>query len=114
MRISYWSSDVCSSDLGGQILGIAEQFAGMHPHRPGVDRARQRDAIAIDDVAAHRNEARARIAALWRIAEDAEPDEAGADRTAERRVGKEGVSQCSSRWSPLHKKKNDKKTKKQI
>src|SRR3546814_15979293 len=33
MRISYWSSDVCSSDLGGlvagyRVLAIGERFAG--------------------------------------------------------------------------------------
>src|SRR3546814_17842019 len=30
-------------------------------------------------------------------------------RSEERRVGKEGVSTCRSRWSPDHKKKKDKK-----
>src|SRR3546814_17700982 len=30
-------------------------------------------------------------------------------RSEERRVGKEGVSTCRSRWTPVHKKKNKKK-----
>src|SRR3546814_16859522 len=34
----------------------------------------------------------------------------GAARSEERRVGKEGVSTCSSRWSPFHYKKKELKT----
>src|SRR3546814_16490027 len=34
------------------------------------------------------------------------------ERSEERRVGKECVSTCRSRWSPYHKKKNKKKNKK--
>src|SRR3546814_16698933 len=33
-----------------------------------------------------------------------------AGRSEERRVGKECVSTCRSRWAPYHKKKNDKET----
>src|SRR3546814_7696520 len=64
MRISDWSSDVCSSDL---LPG-----AGERP-RPGV---------AADGGAA---------AARRRT-----------PRSEERRVGKECVSTCRSRWSPYH------------
>src|SRR3546814_16965061 len=98
MRISDWSSDVCSSDLhlqqnilphalgevgadgadGGQVarqLGIAQHMvdAGAHGDdglevRKGLEAARRR-------------------------------------RSEERRVGKECVSTGRSRWSPYHKKK---------
>src|SRR3546814_2098551 len=64
MRISDWSSDVCSSDL----LRSAGLRAGFRP----------------DDGLAH--------PAPW----------AGRARSEERRVGKECVSTCRSRWSPYH------------
>src|SRR3546814_7967841 len=74
MRISDWSSDVCSSDLGvdegqemvGRVVGAAGR---RHQHR------------------------QARIFELER---------ARARRSEERRVGKECVSTCRSRWSPYH------------
>src|SRR3546814_13488452 len=37
--------------------------------------------------------------------------EAGSKRSEERRVGKECVSTCRSRWSPYHSKKNTKRSK---
>src|SRR3546814_4702925 len=60
MRISDWSSDVCSSDLG--------PGGGARPGRP---RDARRDLLALG-------------------------------RSEERRVGKECVSTCRSRWSPYH------------
>src|SRR3546814_16353410 len=69
MRISDWSSDVCSSDLvatGGLAGGDIAEGAGA-----GADGAE---------------------------------DHHG--RSEERRVGKECVSTCRSRWSPYNKKKN--------
>src|SRR3546814_16844420 len=36
------------------------------------------------------------------------------DRSEERRVGKEGVSTCRSRWSPYHEKKKKKKERQKI
>src|SRR3546814_6580921 len=84
MRISDWSSDVCSSDLlnarGAANLSMLElgwqKFLGREyrlkqPH--GLDRPLLVDASG---GAAHRSE--------------------------ERRVGKECVSTCRSRWSPYH------------
>src|SRR3546814_10441818 len=67
MRISDWSSDVCSSDLAGDADGNRELADG--------GRHRQRGEIAVDD----RGNTR---------------------RSEERRVGKECVSTCRSRWSP--------------
>src|SRR3546814_10232183 len=87
MRISDWSSDVCSSDL---VLGEA------------VHVRRDRGAIAIgaerrleiidedeEDVGALRRDRRRRRRCPRR-------------RSEERRVGKEFVSTCRSRWSPYH------------
>src|SRR3546814_16210349 len=91
MRISDWSSDVCSSDLLPCVARILKRelaehaFAGLHAHvlRMQADRAQE----------AH--------VAQQRIAELAD-----VDRSEERRVGKECVSTCRSRWSPYHSKKN--------
>src|SRR3546814_3635974 len=81
MRISDWSSDVCSSDLP-IIAGIdAEEQAAMTLGR-GNGPLHQRGAKA------GAVEARQRIDAL--------------ERSEERRVGKECVSTCRSRWSPYH------------
>src|SRR3546814_5579689 len=90
VRISDWSSDVCSSDLaqivparhqrqdgGGPQSGIADEL-----HRdPGGTR------IA-DDQEAERHHLYRRLP-LGELA-----------RSEERRVGKECVSTCRSRWSP--------------
>src|SRR3546814_6052947 len=75
MRISDWSSDVCSSDLGALAIvpsGRGNDFARVLkiPSEP-----REAARVAVD----------------------------GAERRSEeRRVGKECVSTCRSRWSPYH------------
>src|SRR3546814_7928764 len=67
MRISDWSSDVCSSDLVKEAKASGEPFV----RRAGIGRR---------------------------------PPQAKAPtlRSEERRVGKECVSTCRSRWSPYH------------
>src|SRR3546814_11022460 len=100
MRISDWSSDVCSSDLGGEAAG------GDEPAADG-DRA-VRGGCGIEGFA--------RIAAFDRNQpEAAHKKRAGVSygpflksRSAERRVGKECVRTCRSRWSPYHSKKKKK------
>src|SRR3546814_7461439 len=87
MRISDWSSDVCSSDL----RTIFQEFArldrgdgGLHAERtfrfPGRERVLQN---------------------TMRIVDGRVHDFMGR-RSEERRVGKEGVSTCRSRWSRYH------------
>src|SRR3546814_1133092 len=81
MRISDWSSDVCSSDLGpdGLIVepGVFVRAAGCNRGDP---------------------------APVQGLAEACETERHPfADRRSEeRRVGKECVSTCRSRWSPYH------------
>src|SRR3546814_9015015 len=70
MRISDWSSDVCSSDLQRWPI-----VSGTIIHRIG------------------RLQAGARIVLVA---------VASRHRSEERRVGKECVSTCRSRWSPYH------------
>src|SRR3546814_7074027 len=72
MRISDWSSDVCSSDL----VGTDDEQAVM---------GRQIQAVGITRVGGD-------------AVEMGLPDQ----RSEERRVGKECVSTCRSRWSPYH------------
>src|SRR3546814_5877968 len=69
MRISDWSSDVCSSDL--------RSTSGASPRRPPSRSSSRRCA---------------------------RPATRGqrSGRSEERRVGKECVSTCRSRWSPYH------------
>src|SRR3546814_11279706 len=106
MRISDWSSDVCSSDLGGLSSDIIDRTGGhilakQSPLRPfeNLDtlqiecdplrhtRKRQRHLVQID-------------AYGWRYA-----DRFFKKRSEERRVGQGGVSTCRSRGSPVHYKK---------
>src|SRR3712207_8699984 len=79
-----WSSDVCSSDLGLEVLATLHgwSMASGHPDRiasiPAVSArmALEKTGIGLDDIAV------------------IEVNE----RSEERRVGKE----CRSRWSPYH------------
>src|SRR3546814_4203150 len=84
MRISDWSSDVCSSDL-----------------------RRRRSMNDCDYVARIRTDTTCRkqvqIARhLFQRPVDLAGRRSFVDRSEERRVGKECVSTCRSRWSPYH------------
>src|SRR3546814_8947938 len=78
MRISDWSSDVCSSDLPSQFLYL-----------PGDDEVE----LKVVRIAGGR--------AVLQIVDDFRHSQ-HAVRSEERRVGKECVSTCRSRWSPYH------------
>src|SRR3546814_11378002 len=100
MRISDWSSDVCSSDLAMRVLLIEDDAAmaksiemmlgqeGFNVYRTeygeeGLDLGKLYDYDII-------------------VLDLNLPDMHGYDRSEERRVGKECVSTCRSRWSPYH------------
>src|SRR3546814_16685740 len=111
MRISDWSSDVCSSDLLRGCVGPCK-----------------------DDLSSPADIGRGALAfqALPDTEEDATPESGASNaerenlhfaqstarrqttapqaRSEARRGGQEGVSTCRSRWSPEHYKKNTKKT----
>src|SRR3546814_16887783 len=97
MRISDWSSDVCSSDLladpGLVRPGLGEE--AEHQRRRERPRLRGEVAAAKDAHAAFL-EHLAFDGLLQRLAR---LDEA---RSEERRVGKECVGTCRSRWWPCH------------
>src|SRR3546814_4206410 len=86
MRISDWSSDVCSSDLRDLSLAAQTQrstqaeWQRLQSTVQSEDRLQQEKKLGIQLA-----ELRAREA-----------------RSEERRVGKECVSTCRSRWSPYH------------
>src|SRR3546814_11829836 len=97
MRISDWSSDVCSSDLVGETLNLAvAQLATDVPGRP----ANMNNGNPNVEAILYRWEG-GRFAARRRFAcpggEEAPCFRSGG-RSEERRVGKECVSTCSSRW----------------
>src|SRR3546814_8299049 len=83
MRISDWSSDVCSSDLVD--LGSVEQAVaqGVDPRLVGRAMAQ-----VVDEAAYGGIEARPRCVVAM--------------RPQERRVGKECASTCTSRCAPSH------------
>src|SRR3546814_12371347 len=101
MRISDWSSDVCSSDLQ---LGI-----DLSDDRCIVVDTKQRASVAgvyaagdivmsLDQISVAMGHAAIAATALHNDLRNRE----GGGRSAERRVGKECVSTCRSRWSPYH------------
>src|SRR3546814_17679242 len=98
MRISDWSSDVCSSDLAVRPV-VARQAIEKDIGGDAARREPAREFIAFlvahdIAIAAAGREDHRRAVGLHR-AEDVE-------RSEERRVGKECVSTCRSRWSPYH------------
>src|SRR3546814_11438221 len=97
MRISDWSSDVCSSDLTLP-LPARKLYAAFADDR--VEAARE----ACDQVVQPRPLGGGHdlgVVGVEAAIGDVLPDRAG-ERSEERRVGKECVSTCRSRWSPYH------------
>src|SRR3546814_2172222 len=88
MPISDWSSDVCSSDLA-DALGLGdEQWSLSYQSRFGAEHWLSPATDASLDALAGRGVRRVDVIAP------------GFARSEERRVGKECVSTCRSRWSP--------------
>src|SRR3546814_13098262 len=99
MRISDWSSDVCSSDLGNAQLPLPPMLM--------FDRIAQIDS----DGGSHgKGEIIAELDLrpdLWFFQCHFEGDPVMPGRSEARRVGKECVSTCRSRWAPYHYKKTN-------
>src|SRR3546814_11588746 len=103
MRISDWSSDVCSSDLAGLLVSSRGSGGGVRLARPAA-------AINVAEII----EAVEGPIALTACCDDGRHDcgfegscqiQPHLGGSEERRVGNEVVSTCRSRWSPFHKKK---------
>src|SRR3546814_20129233 len=106
MRISDWSSDVCSSDLQ-QARGGRADLALVEEHAPGgrLDRRVEMRTIGEHDLRCltAEFETDALQVAFAGLDHQLAPDRARAgERSEERRVGKECVSTSSSRWSQYH------------
>src|SRR3546814_11013160 len=118
MRISDWSSDVCSSDLyrRAQLQKMQDAVIDLEDLSSGVSIA---DLTLNDfriDLAGHLRDHRDQLETLplgtYAVVSGLEPTASDNDfppgvifRSDDRRVGTEWVSACSSRWSPSHKKK---------
>src|SRR3546814_3588899 len=93
LRISDWSSDVCSSDL---------------PVVDFIDLDRKLDTnvgstvILLLQRQGSDCEVKIRVGDLYRLIPDRFVSVCGSNRSEESRVGKECVSTCRSRWSPYH------------
>src|SRR3546814_2570899 len=89
VRISDWSSDVCSSDLVTRMRRDFQQRVAelAIDRQQGVERP---FILGVDQVCLVQQQQGANTGVL------------GGHRSEERRVGKECVSTCRSRWSPYH------------
>src|SRR3546814_19404045 len=105
MRISDWSSYVCSSDLGESahvqrmlafVVGgaAAVQPVALLDNPPWRETVPPLVVIAADDVAMPVSQHGRQIVALDELGEQ--------NRSEERRVGKDGVRTLRSRWLPDH------------
>src|SRR3546814_20204730 len=96
MRISDWSSDVCSSDLGSKAAAPTREAIMV-----GEVRAVSWYAVSFQVGGRSTNDqtllSQAARDDIWRVRQHA--------RSEERRVGKECVSTCRSRWSTYSYKK---------
>src|SRR3546814_11494060 len=105
MRISDWSSDVCSSDLRMQEESAARLAVLDEDLGKRISEAEAQIASAASAASAELDKVAAAAAAD--IVARLTGQQAGEDaRSEERRVGTECVSTCRSRWSPYHSKKN--------
>src|SRR3546814_16336606 len=121
MRISDWSSDVCSSDLQKPARnhlrlvkpGDAEHHVGLAPRQavePRVGQQFDGDAgVNVYEFRQHRAQhmqaepvGRGQAEVALEMLALARALALEAERSEERRVGKEGVSTCRSRWSRFH------------
>src|SRR3546814_14727447 len=103
LRISDWSSDVCSSDLKAQAVCLALAGIGVLSEDHNID------LVVGGELECAKDPVRGWV--------DGSPcalildgiqyrRQAGSIRSEGRRVGKECVSTCSYRWSPYHYKTN--------
>src|SRR3546814_15219161 len=107
MRISDWSSDVCSSDLPecvqrllGELLAASILLASNIKFDGSLVLQLQGDG-PISLIVVECN-ADLSVRATVSLREGHEVPADGTLRSEERRVGKECVSTCRSRWSPDH------------
>src|SRR3546814_20215435 len=110
MRISDWSSDVCSSDLLHRLLEPVARDIALHFGNHVVNALADRLLVGIlaqtIDRIAHDQRRFGRVEDDDRLAARCPADIHDRLRSEERRVGKECVRTCRSGWSPYHTQKN--------
>src|SRR3546814_11329156 len=115
MRISDWSSDVCSSDLSlaeavNGSSGKTVLYTPVFEFGNVVEAAKSKDLVQqVDSIVIHWTKQLKNVLNNHdnptQAAELTGPLDEINFRSEERRVGKECVSTCRSRWSPYHAKK---------
>src|SRR3546814_7750760 len=93
LRISDWSSDVCSSDLEDLRMNEARKIVVEE-----VDAVEAPPKARVESAAETFERKRDYLEGF--LAQPPPPVSGGEPRSEERRVGKECVSKCRSRWSP--------------
>src|SRR3546814_11153440 len=125
MRISDWSSDVCSSDLFARPVTRKRPGESLDSNRtPSAKRGAiysEKELQMLESVKIQRRQSEIRSALSELVGKDKPTEDETRSmetldaeyRSEERRVGKECVSTCRSRWSTYHQKhkrtKNNKK-----
>src|SRR3546814_7649897 len=94
MRISDWSSDVCSSDLQASMNAAKVQLRAMTAQQIQLYTAITSFPQMLTALTRTADKFPAYSATISNVP--------GPRRSEERRVGKECVSTCRSRWSPCH------------
>src|SRR3546814_14848035 len=111
MRISDWSSDVCSSDLHEVESLVDKLRRSERDFRERAERAETRLHMAENpDEEAMLELLGEETTRVLTSAREAAGEIRSKARSEERRGGKACVSTCRSRWSPSHSKKKTKKT----
>src|SRR3546814_13623039 len=99
MRISDWSSDVCSSDLAARAGCPCKRLSGRDGSHLDVPKGfDQNGPLLRQEVSEYQHIPSPSLLALGHFASNL-------DRSEERREGKECVSTGRSRWSPYNTKK---------
>src|SRR3546814_15999670 len=98
MRISDWSSDVCSSDL-------LVSFSFIFPFLPRLPWSFSSSSSVSSSSPWVKSEPSVSSSSLT-VNSRRSTSISDSSRSEERRVGKECVSPCKSRWWPYHEKKN--------
>src|SRR3546814_4107834 len=104
MRISDWSSDVCSSDLYQVTPNVFTYITTRRGYRGGGFNSPTFSPVlaSVQDFGPEKlTDVEVGLKTNWRSG-DASGSFSIAARSEERRVGKECGSTCRSRWSPYH------------
>src|SRR3546814_3561924 len=100
MRISDWSSDVCSSDLvNDEMVMVVHEDEGIDVRiaknaKQSAMRENMSAAIEAEDITT--------FGGVDETVKPSQTEKSLEERSEERRVGKECVSTCRSRWSPCN------------